>query len=307
MRGLNYMRKIVYVRDIIQFLNEQNYSYEFNGNNDDKIEGISSLTKYKAGTMTWIRTGVENIDLSQWVSLLVTSEETKMTVKAKNRLIVEDPKLVFFEIVTHFFYVEEEYAISKLISIPENTEIDQKVSIGTGCIVEENVKIGEGTRIYNNVVIKKNTTIGKNCLIKSGAIIGEEGFGYYNKEGIYIRVPHMGSVIIEDKVEIGANTCIDKGTLGDTLIGSGTKIDNLCHIAHNVIIGNNTWIIAGTIIGGSAVIGDNTKLSMNVTVRDGVKIAQDCMIGMGSVVTKNFSNANDIIFGNPAKSSNGKV
>ncbi len=298
------MEKKIKIQEILLFLDEQDYSYEFNGNTDDEIIGISSLLQYKVGTMTWIRAGIEKPNVFQEITLLVTNEETKEIVKGKNKLIVTDPKMIFFAIVERFFNVQEEYWISNKANISDSAQIDKNVSIGAGCIIEENVKIASGTRVYNNVVIKKNTTIGKNCIIKSGTVIGEEGYGYSQKEGSFIRVPHLGSVIIGDNVEIGANTCIDRGTIGDTTIGKGTKIDNLCHIAHNVMVGENAWVIAGTIIGGSAKIGDNTKLFMNVAIRDGVEIAQDCVVGMGSVVTKNFLNPSDVIYGIPAKSSN---
>jgi UDP-3-O-[3-hydroxymyristoyl] glucosamine N-acyltransferase len=143
--------------------------------------------------------------------------------------------------------------------------------------------------------------LGKNVIIHPGAVIGADGFGYeLNEKGERERFPHIGGVVIGDNVEIGSNTCIDRGTLGDTIIGEGTKIDNLVHIAHNVVIGKHCSIIAQAMIGGGTKIGDHVRVAPCACIRDGLTIGDGALIGMGSVVTKNVDEG-ATVYGVPAK------
>lgn len=145
-------------------------------------------------------------------------------------------------------------------------------------------------------------SIGKRVRIGPGARIGFDGFGYEkNEDSSWEHFPHRGRVIIGDDVDIGANTCIDRGTLGDTVIENGVKIDNLVHVAHNVKIESNAIIIAGTVIGGGVRIGKNVWLSISSSIRDYVSIGDDAQIGMGAVVTKNIPAGKKWWIGNPAK------
>jgi len=143
--------------------------------------------------------------------------------------------------------------------------------------------------------------IGKNVTIEKGAVLGGDGFNYvYGKHG-YEHFPHVGGLVIEDNVSIGSNTVIHRGVLSDTIIGEGTKIDSLCHIAHNAIIGKHCLIIANSVVSGSCVIGDNTRLAMGAIIRNNVTVGKNCVIGMGSVVTKDVPD-NETFAGIPAKS-----
>ncbi len=154
--------------------------------------------------------------------------------------------------------------------------------------------------IHPTAVIS-NAKIGKNVIIGAGTVIGGEGFGYMPDEnGELIQFPHIGGVIIEDDVEIGANVCIDRGALGDTIIGRGTKIDNLVHIAHNVKIGKNCQIICQVGIGGSVEIGDNCFIGIGAVIRNQKSIGKNVVIGMGAVVVKDVPN-NSTVIGNPAR------
>ncbi|MBU2082164.1 UDP-3-O-(3-hydroxymyristoyl)glucosamine N-acyltransferase [Patescibacteria group bacterium] len=153
--------------------------------------------------------------------------------------------------------------------------------------------------IHPTAVIS-NAEIGKNVRIGAGTVIGGEGFGYMPDEnGELIQFPHIGGVIIEDNVEIGVNVCIDRGALGDTIIGRGTKIDNLVHVAHNVKIGKNCQIICLVGIGGSVEIGDNSFVGISACIRNQIKIGKNAVIGMGAVVVKNVPD-NMTVAGNPA-------
>ncbi len=220
--------------------------------------------------------------------------------KGKTLIMVENPRRSFIKIVKHFFTEKVQYGISKKAIIDRRAEIHPEVYIGPNTTVGKAV-IGQGTIIHGNVCIYDGTKIGKNVIVHSGAVIGATGFGYEREEnGELLSFPHIGGVTIEDNVEIGANTCIDQGTLDDTIIGKGTKIDNLCHIAHNVVIGKHCAIIALTLIGGSTTIGDYSWVSPCSCVRDGLKIGKNTILGMGTVVTKDVED-NSIVFGIPGK------
>lgn len=161
--------------------------------------------------------------------------------------------------------------------------------------------IGDNVVIKNNVSIEGKVIIGNNTIIHSGVVIGTDGFGYYqNEEGKNIKVPHYGGVVIGEYVEIGANTCIDRGTLDDTVIGNYVKIDNLCHIGHNCVIEDNSSIVALSMLGGSAEISKNSYIAPGVMIKNQLKIGENSLIGMGAVVTKDVEK-NKVVAGVPAK------
>jgi UDP-3-O-[3-hydroxymyristoyl] glucosamine N-acyltransferase len=161
---------------------------------------------------------------------------------------------------------------------------------------EERLKFAQSNvskKRYND--IHPTARIGKHCAI------GGDGFGYAkDKDGTLVKMPHKGNVIICKGVEIGSNVCIDRAVEGSTVIGEGTKIDNLVHIAHGVKIGKNCLIVAGTVIGGSCDIGDNCFIGINVSIKNKVRIGNNVTIGMGAVVLKDVPD-NCTVVGNPAR------
>ncbi len=148
--------------------------------------------------------------------------------------------------------------------------------------------------------IEGPVVIGYKSIIHSGTIIGTDGFGYFMEQDQYRKIPHFGGVWIGKYVEIGANTCIDRGTLDDTMIEDGVKIDNLCHIAHNVQIGKNSLIIACSLLGGSCRIGKGGYVAPGAIVKNQVTVGENSVIGMGAVVTKDIR-AGVIAAGIPAR------
>jgi UDP-3-O-[3-hydroxymyristoyl] glucosamine N-acyltransferase len=211
---------------------------------------------------------------------------TGTIIKSKN------PRRLFNHIVKTFF-VKDNFL--------KYSNHSDNVKIGLGTIIEDGVIIGSGTIIGYNNVIKHGTIIGSNVIIGSNNTIGEVGFGYQKDEnGEYLQIEHIGGVIIEDFVEIGNNTCIDRAVLGNTIIKKNSKIDNLVHIAHGVEIGENTLIIANSMIAGSTCIGKNTWIAPSTSVINNIKIGSNSMSGMGSVITKNVDD-NSLVVGIPAK------
>lgn len=168
--------------------------------------------------------------------------------------------------------------------------------------LEMRQKYPEVISIHPSVKIPEWVKLGNNVSIHEGCIIGSQGFGFERVEGKLLHIPHIGLVIIEDSVEIfeGCNIC--RGTIDETRIGRGTKIDALCHIGHNAKIGKDCLITAHCIVGGSVVIGDNVYLGLNTTVKDHVSIADHTMIGCGSNVVEDIVSPPESVWvGNPAK------
>lgn len=298
------MIKKLKISKIVEFINRLDEVYTFIGDEEDEIYGFSSIFEYKTNTITWVRSN--NVfdtlkdKMQEPIALLVAPLVFKNERECLNCILTEDPHRVFFSILKEFYSVREKPSIGTNNTISPSAKIAKCVSIGNNCFIGDRVEVGEGTQIYNNVVIQHDVIIGHNCLIQSGAVIGEDGFGFLTrKDGTRERVVHLGKVIIEDNVEIGANTCISRGVMGDTIIGSGSKIDNLCHIAHNVKIGKNAFVVAHTMVGGSVNIGDNCWVASAV-IRNGISINEGVMVGLGAVVVKDVE-AGSVVVGNPAK------
>lgn len=234
---------------------------------------------------------------------------------------VENPYAVFTDILNRFFYKKIEITgisaqadIDPTAQIGNNVFIDSFVKISKGVIIQDHVKIfahtfigensviEENTIIYSNVNIYNHTQIGKNCIIHSGCTIGADGFGFApQKDGTFLKIPQIGNVIIHDNVEIGANTCIDRATLGSTIIHSGVKIDNLVQIAHNCVIGDNTVIAAQAGVSGSTKIGKNCMIGGQVGIVGHIQIADGTQIGAQSGISKTVKNKGSILRGSPAQ------
>jgi UDP-3-O-[3-hydroxymyristoyl] glucosamine N-acyltransferase len=178
-------------------------------------------------------------------------------------------------------------SIAAGVIIDDGVEIGENSIIGSGCKIGQNVKIGKNCRLDSNVVIYYNCCLGNNIVIQANSTIGSSGFGYYFIEGVHRLIPHNGGVIIEDFVEIGANCCIDRAKFGNTIVGAGTKIDNLVQIAHNVIIGKCCLIAAQVGISGSTKLGDGVVMGGQSGLRDNIVIGQGAMIGAQAGVINN--------------------
>ncbi|MEO6594024.1 MAG: UDP-3-O-(3-hydroxymyristoyl)glucosamine N-acyltransferase [Planctomycetota bacterium] len=176
-----------------------------------------------------------------------------------------------------------------------------KCKIGSGTVVMAGVSIGDGSTIGNDCVLYPNSTLyaevqlGNRVIVHANAVIGSDGFGYALDGTTWIKVPQLGSVVLEDDVEVGAGTAIDRGTLGFTRIGARTKLDNLCHIAHNCNIGADVVMASGCGIAGSAVIGDRCVFAGNVGVSGHIQIAADVRLGGGTIALKDLPQGGDFM------------
>ena len=185
----------------------------------------------------------------------------------------------------------ENVALGPHVIIESGDVIGNNVQIGAHCVIGPNAQIGANTKLYPLVSVYHDCVIGANCLIQSGTVIGSDGFGYANNKGQWVKIPQTGRAVIGDFVEIGANTCIDRGALDDTIIESNVIIDNLCQVAHNVKIGYGTAVAGGTTFAGSVtigkycIIGGTSVFNGHISVADQVTVSGMCMV-MRSITEK---------------------
>jgi len=233
---------------------------------------------------------------------------------------VENPYLGFVRLLETFYPDEREVrcGIHPTASVSPGAELADDVAVGAMCTIDDGARIGAGTTICPHVHVSRDVRVGAGCLIHSnvslrrgvrlgdrvviqnGAVIGSDGFGFAEEEKGFRKIPQVGIVILEDDVEIGANTTIDRATMGVTLIKRGTKIDNLCQIAHNVVIGENCVIAAQTGIAGSTTIGDGCRCGGQVGIVGHLKIGDGAMFGAQSGVSNDVA-AGTIVSGSPAR------
>lgn len=191
--------------------------------------------------------------------------------------------------------------VGALVHIGKNTKIGKGVKIHPQCFIGDNVKIGDNTILHAGVSVFNDCIIENDCTLQGSVIIGSDGFGFApNSDGEYNKVPQIGNVIIEEHVEIGANTTIDRATLGSTIIRKGVKLDNLIQIAHNVEIGENTVIAAQTGIAGSSKIGKNCMIGGQVGIVGHITIADEVKIAAQSGIGSSIKEAGAIVQGSPA-------
>lgn len=189
--------------------------------------------------------------------------------------------------------------IGPFVYVGSKTSIGNNCKIYPGVTILNNVSIGDNCIIYPGVSIREECVLGNNVILQDGAIIGGDGFGFAPVNGQYEKIPQIGNVVIEDDVEIGANTAVDRATVGSTLIKKGVKLDNLIQIAHNCIVGEHTVIASQTGISGSTEIGNNVTIGGQVGFNGHIKIGENSIIAAQSGVTKDVK-PKEILFGTPA-------
>ncbi|MBM4141249.1 MAG: UDP-3-O-(3-hydroxymyristoyl)glucosamine N-acyltransferase [Nitrospira sp.] len=277
------------------------------GNPDVEITGVSGINDAREGDITFLSTSSYKKYLSECRASCVMVKEP-ITGFSVTQLKVSNPHLAFAKLLGLFYLKPQEpVGISRNAIVSDKANIGQDVSIfpfsyisdgasvGDHTVIYPNVFVGENTTIgrectiYPNVVLRENVTIGNKVIIHSGSVIGSDGFGYIFEEGKHYKIPQVGGVVIEDDVEIGSNVSVDRATTGNTIIGRGTKIDNLVQIGHNVKIGMNCIIVGQVGIAGSTEIGDFVTLAGQVGVVDHVKVESGTMIGAQSGVLGDVS------------------
>ncbi len=294
------------------------------GNPDIEVSSVAKIEEGKVGSISFLA----NPKYTEYIystdaSIVIVNKDFKAEHPTKEGLTlirVESAYESFGRLLELYNQVKSnKVGISKSAVIAESTIIGENVYIGNFVSIGENVKIGNNVKIHpnssigDNVVIEENsiifsncsiyseTQIGNHCIIHAGVSVGADGFGFApNSENNYKKVAQIGNVIIEDYVEIGANSCIDRATLGSTIIRKGVKLDNLIQIAHNVEIGENTVIAAQTGIAGSTKIGKDCMIGGQVGIVGHLKIANGVKIAAQSGIAGDILKENAIVQGSPA-------
>jgi UDP-3-O-[3-hydroxymyristoyl] glucosamine N-acyltransferase len=293
---------------------------QIEGDESIKISKLSKIEEGVSGSISFLANPkYTHYIYSTKASLVIVSKELVLTAPVTATLIrVDSPETAFSKLLEMYNQVKlNKTGISKHAFISESASVGANIYAGEFAVISDNVKIGNNVKIYpqvfvgENVVIGDNTTlfagvkiysetqIGKDCIIHSGTVIGSDGFRF-NPQNDNQKIPQIGNVIIEDNVEIGANCAIDRATLGSTILRKGVKFDNLIHIAHNVEVGENTYIAAQGVVAGSTKIGKNCMFSGQVGIVGHLDIADQTMITAQSGISKNITKKGEVYMGSPA-------
>lgn len=253
-------------------------------------------------------------------SAIIVKKDFNKTRTDITYIEADEPEKAFAAVLLKFFSpsfelngIDKSAFVHETATLGKNVALGKNVVIGANCklgdnlkifhntVIFDNVEIGDDTLIFQNVSIREDCKLGKKVIIHAGAVIGSDGFGYQkDNTGAYKKVPQIGNVIIEDDVEIGANTTIDRAALGSTIIRKGVKIDNLVQIAHNVTVGNNTVMSAQSGISGSVKIGSNVIVAGQVGIAGHLEITDNVILMAQSGVAKTISKPG-LYFGSPSK------
>ena len=270
------------------------------------VSAVASLENAGAGQLSFLSNSKYRPYLAQSTAsaVLVKVDDVPFVAPGVNVLVVADPYVAFAKaaqlldttpasarhgihptaVIDASASIAADAAIGAKAVISANAVIAAGAQIGAGCFIGEGAVIGANTKIWANVSVYHRVTIGERCVIQSGAVIGADGFGFANERGRWLKIPQTGAVRIGDDCEIGANTCIDRGAIEDTVIGNNVIIDNLCQIAHNVKIGDHTAMAGCTTIAGSTtigrycIIGGAAVINGHIEICDGAQISGMAML-----------------------------
>ena len=289
------------------------------GNGSTVITGVSGIKEADEGDITFVA-NPKYFPLIEktGASAIITSRDVKTAPKPIIR--TDNPSLAFAKLISFTEPGElkhpkgihptailgkdvsmgHDVAIGPYVVVEDNVSIGDRTIIYAGCFLGHHTRIGSDTLIYANVSIRERITIGNRVIIHSGTVIGSDGFGFATIEGLHHKIPQVGTVEIGDDVEIGANVTIDRARFKETIIGRGTKIDNLVQIAHNVVIGENSIIVAQVGISGSTTVGNNVILAGQVGLVGHINIGDNVVVMAQSGVSKSIPSGT-VAWGYPAK------
>jgi UDP-3-O-[3-hydroxymyristoyl] glucosamine N-acyltransferase len=294
------------------------FGIELRGDANTPVKGIAPIMDARADQLAFYSTErnseafkilpIETLKNTKASVILVQPENAKFAPKGRALLITDSPRNLIVKIIGEiykekprrgihwtahidrgvFFRKRRSVYIGQFATIERGAVIEQNVQIHSNVYIGKNVTIGANTVIYPGARIQ-NATIGADCVIYHNAVVGKDGFGYTRQDGHNVFIPHVGRVVLGNRVSVGACSCIDRGAMTDTTVGDGTKIDNLCQIAHGVVVGKECFLASGVGLAGGVKVGDRTLLGGHVGVSNGVKIGNDASVGANSGVLKHIA------------------
>ena len=299
------VEKIVFINDILEFLKDEVKAI-FGDTQRLWIDNITNVERVNERSLDWINPAKPNkreMAENSKARVLLVDAELKYNNTIQNQgkvlIVVDNPKLTLMKIIKRFFTESFTPGIHPTAFIHPEAEIGSNVYVGPHCYIGK-CKIGDNNVIHSGVNIYDRSVIGNNNVIHSGALICVDGLGCVrHTDGTLEEFPQIGGVVIGDNCYIGGNTHIASGSLSNTVIEDGCKINGMCFIGSNDILHKNVWITGSTMLAGSVEVGANTTIFSRVVVRDWCKIGEGVTIGMGSVVTKTVPDG-EIWFGSPA-------
>ena len=279
-----------------------------NVSNEDEniiITGLGNIEDAGEGDLIFaVGSHVDEAKQSKATAVIIPLETAEFN---KPAIRVNDPKAAFAKLLEAFtpklkiktgisdkahigsnVKIAENVTIMPFAVVDDNVEIEKDVIIYPHVYVGQYAKIGAGTTLYPSVTVREYCQIGKNCIVHPSAVIGSDGFGFTTKNGVHTKVPQVGNVVVEDDVEIGAHVGIDRAAMGSTIIGHGTKIDNLVHIGHNCKIGANCLIVAQTGLSGSTIVGDNVTFGGQVGTSGHLSIGSNSVFAARTGISKSM-------------------
>lgn len=309
--GVEKMRRLGELADLV--------GGELFGDAQAVVEGVAPIDEAGAQEISFaenLRVLAKYRDTTKAGALLVPRDSEDV---GRPHIKVSNPRLAFAQVLKAFAWAPDVIpGIDGTAVVHATAQIDEGVAIGPKVIIGEGVKIGKGTvimggvyigahttlgddcLIYPNVVIRERLQIGSRVIIHAGAVIGDDGFGFVTLPSGHVKVHHIGTVVIEDDVEIGTNTAVERGTCGSTIIGRGTKIGNLVQVGHNVKLGENCLIVAMTGISGSVIVGDRVILAGQSGIAGHLTVGDDCVVAARGLVAGDLP-AGSYVSGFPAR------
>ena len=291
---------------------------ELEGDPDKEIIGINNLASALDDEISFIAREAYKSQLeSTSAGVVICNSQTSGSYDG-NKLVCQNPYLAYAKCTKLFkekpstkigisnlasiassSLVSDKASVGNFVTISEDTIIEDHVILMPGVFIGKGSKVGKGTIVHANTSLYDSVEVGQDCIIHSGVVIGSDGLGFAQDNKKWVKIEHLGRVLIGSHVEIGSNSTIDRGSVGDTIIGDNVKIDNQVHIAHNVNVGSGTAIAGNSAIAGSTIIGKNCTLAGCSAVVDNIEIADEVHITAMTLITKSIKESGFYSSGTP--------
>lgn len=294
---------------------------EIIGDKEIKVTTVAKIEEAKAGNLAFLSNPkYEHYIYSTEASIVLVNRDFTPSAEVKSTLIKVDDAYKAFASLLDLYIANkpQKSGVSARAVVSESAKIGNNCYIGACAVIDENVTIGDNVKIYPNTYIGDNVKIGDNVIIysgvniyeecvignnvilHSGVVVGADGFGFAPVDGVYQKIPQIGNVILEDNVELGANTCVDRATMGSTIIKKGVKLDNLVQVAHNVVIGENTVAASQVGVAGSTKIGSGCMFGGQVGIAGHISVANNTTVTSQSGIAGEVKQEGQILMGSPA-------